>query len=81
MELWDIYDVNKQKTGRTMVRNDWHMKPGDYHLTVLALVKDLQGGCLLRSVSLTRNGPPVNGKSREAACGPEKARRKPCCAK
>ena len=28
MELWDIYDENKQPTGRTMRRNDWHMKPG-----------------------------------------------------
>ena len=35
MEYWDIYDVNKQPTGRTMKRNDWNMKPGDYHLTVL----------------------------------------------
>ena len=28
MEYWDIYDVNKQPTGRTMKRNDWNMKPG-----------------------------------------------------
>ena len=34
-ELWDIYDENKKLTGRTMKRNDWNMKPGDYHLTVL----------------------------------------------
>ena len=39
MELWDIYDVNKQRTGRTMKRNDWTMKPGDYHLTVLGVVR------------------------------------------
>ncbi|MCH3951719.1 MAG: NUDIX hydrolase [Acidaminococcus sp.] len=54
MELWDIYDVNKQKTGRTMVRNDWHMKPGDYHLTVLALVKDLQGRVLITQRQLDK---------------------------
>ena len=29
MEYWDIYDSSKQVTGRKMVRNDWHMKPGD----------------------------------------------------
>ncbi|WP_031556990.1 NUDIX hydrolase [Lachnospira multipara] len=39
MEIWDIYDVNKEKTGRTMVRNDWNMQPGDYHLTVLGVIK------------------------------------------
>ena len=33
-EIWDIYDVDKQLTGRTMKRNDWNMKDGDYHLTV-----------------------------------------------
>ena len=33
MEQWDIYDENKQKTGRTMNRNDWNMQPGDFHLT------------------------------------------------
>ena len=35
MELWDIYDRNKKRTGRTMERNDWNMKEGDFHLTVI----------------------------------------------
>ena len=30
MEYWDIYDEKKQKTGRTMKRNDWNMKPDEY---------------------------------------------------
>ena len=38
MEQWDIYDENKQKTGRTMNRNDWHMKPDEFHLTVLGVL-------------------------------------------
>ena len=25
-ERWDIYDKNKQLTGRTMKRNDWTLK-------------------------------------------------------
>ena len=37
MERWDIYDISKRKTGRTMARNDWTMQPGDYHLTVLGI--------------------------------------------
>ena len=24
-EIWDIYDVDKQLTGRTMKRNDWNL--------------------------------------------------------
>lgn len=47
MELWDIYDENKQKTGRTMERNDWHMKPGDFHLTVLGVLKRPDGKFLI----------------------------------
>ena len=35
MELWDIYDENKKRTGRTMKHNDWNMQPGEFHLTVL----------------------------------------------
>ena len=38
MEYWDIYDAEKQPTGRTMKRNDWCLKEGEYHLTVLGVV-------------------------------------------
>ena len=38
MEFWDIYDENKKPTGRTMKRNDWCLKDGEYHLTVLGVV-------------------------------------------
>ena len=38
MELWDIYDADKKPTGRTMKRNDWCLKDGEYHLTVLGVV-------------------------------------------
>ena len=38
MEFWDIYDENKKPTGRTMKRNEWCLKDGEYHLTVLGVV-------------------------------------------
>ena len=38
MEFWDIYDSRKQRTGRTMKRNDWCLKDGEYHLTVLGVI-------------------------------------------
>lgn len=38
MELWDIYDAKKKPTGRTMKRNDWCLKDGEYHLTVLGVI-------------------------------------------
>ena len=46
-EIWDIYDENKQLTGRTMKRNDWNMQPGDYHLTVLGVIRHTDGRDLI----------------------------------
>lgn len=39
MENWDVYDENMNKTGKTMKRDDWSMKPGEYHVQVLGLVQ------------------------------------------
>lgn len=47
MELWDIYDSNKQRTGRTMKRNDWCLKDGEYHLTVLGVIARPDGKFLI----------------------------------
>lgn len=38
MEYWDIYDKNKQITGRTMKKNDWCLADDEYHLTVLGVI-------------------------------------------
>ena len=51
MELWDIYDENKQPTGRTMRRNDWHMKPDEFHLTVLGVIARRTEPSLSQNVS------------------------------
>ena len=47
MELWDIYDKNKQRTGRTMKRNDWCLKEGEYHLSVLGVIVRPDGKFLI----------------------------------
>ena len=43
MEYWDIYDKNKQLTGRKMKRNDWCLKEDEYHLTVLGVIRRPDG--------------------------------------
>lgn len=58
MELWDIYDSNKQKTGRTMVRNDWHMGPDEFHLTVLGVIMRPDGKFLITQRVLTKSWAP-----------------------
>lgn len=47
MELWDIYDSDKKRTGRTMKRNDWCLKDDEYHLTVLGVVARPDGKYLI----------------------------------
>ncbi len=58
MERWDIYDINKHKTGRTMARNDWTMQPGDYHLTVLGIVTNKAGQFLITRRKMDKEWAP-----------------------
>ena len=54
MELWDIYNKDRELTGRTMERNHWDMAPGEYHLTVLALVTNADGRILVTRRALDK---------------------------
>ena len=58
MELWDIYDENKQPTGRTMKRNDWHMKLDEFHLTVLGVIARPDGTFLITKRVMTKAWAP-----------------------
>ena len=70
MEYWDIYDSNKQRTGRTMKRNDWILKDGEYHLTVLGVVARPDGKFLITKRVRTKHWAPgwweVSGGSVQA---------------
>ena len=57
-ELWDIYDANKELTGRTMKRNDFTMKDGDYHLTVLGVVMKPSGEFLVTRRVMSKSWAP-----------------------
>lgn len=58
MELWDIYDSNKKRTGRTMKRNDWILKEGEYHLTVLGVIARPDGKYLITKRVMTKSWAP-----------------------
>jgi 8-oxo-dGTP pyrophosphatase MutT (NUDIX family) len=58
MEMWDIYDENKRPTGRTMKRNDWNMKEGEYHLTVLGVIAHSDGRFLITKRVMTKAWAP-----------------------
>ena len=57
-EYWDIYDAEKHLTGRTMRRGDWHMQPGDYHLTVLGAVRRSDGKYLITQRKFNKGWAP-----------------------
>ncbi|MCR5732437.1 MAG: NUDIX hydrolase [Sphaerochaetaceae bacterium] len=54
IEYWDIYDINKNKTGRKMLRNDWTMADGDYYLSVLGVIKRPDGSYLITQRSMDK---------------------------
>lgn len=58
MEIWDIYDADKKRTGRTMQKNDWNMKEGEYHLTVLGVVAHKDGRFLITKRVMTKAWAP-----------------------
>lgn len=58
MELWDIYDKDKKPTGRTMERNHFDLKPGEYHLTVLGVIKLPDGRFLITQRVMTKKWAP-----------------------
>lgn len=58
MERWDIYDKNKQRTGRTMARNDWCLADDEYHLTVLGVVARPDGKFLITKRVMTKHWAP-----------------------
>ena len=57
-EYWDIYDINRNKTGRTMKRNDWHTKEGDYYISVLGVVRRSDGKFLITQRVMTKEWAP-----------------------
>ena len=58
MEFWDIYDSDKKQTGRTMKRNDWNLKNGEYHLTVLGVIHRPDGCFLITRRVMTKAWAP-----------------------
>ena len=58
MEYWDIYDKNKQRTGRTMKRNDWCLADDEYHLTVLGVIVRPDGKFLITKRVMTKSWAP-----------------------
>lgn len=80
MEYWDIYDAEKKPTGRVMKRNDWRLKEGEYHLTVLGVIARPDGTFLITKRVMTKAWAPgaweVSGGAAQAGETSEEAVRR-----
>lgn len=57
MELWDVYDVNRNKTDRKMVRGE-AFADGDYHLVVHVCIFNTKGEMLIQQRQSFKEGWP-----------------------
>lgn len=57
MEIWDIYDNNRQKTNRTMVRGT-PFKTGDYITVIHGCIFNHKNEMLIQQRQSTKNGWP-----------------------
>ncbi len=57
MELWDLYDANRNKTGKTHIRGV-PLKDGEYHLTVHVCVFSPSGEMLIQRRSFDKKEYP-----------------------
>lgn len=46
-ELWDIYDINRKKTGRTAERDVYEFKEGEYHIVVTGIILNSRNEILI----------------------------------
>ena len=58
-ELWDIYDINKNKTGRFAERGVYEFKEGEYHLVSVALIINSKKEILITKRSETKKSEPL----------------------
>ena len=46
-EMWDIYDINRKKTGRLAKRDAYEFKEGEYHIVVTAIIMNSKNELLI----------------------------------
>lgn len=58
-ELWDIYDTNKQKTGKVAERGVYQFKKGEYHIVVTAIIINSKKEILISKRAETKKTHPL----------------------
>lgn len=55
MELWDVYDINRNKTNRTWIRGK-ELQPGDFHLVIHVCIFNSNGDMLIQQRQSFKEG-------------------------
>ena len=58
-ELWDIYDSNKQITGRLAERDTYKFQKGEYYLIVVAAIINSRKEILITQRAETKKAAPL----------------------
>ena len=58
-ELWDIYDTNRQATGRLAKRETYKFQKGEFHLITVAVIINSQKQILIAKRSETKKREPL----------------------
>lgn len=53
-ELWDIYDENKNKTGRTAIRDVTILQKGEYHIVVTGIILNSKNEILISKRAMNK---------------------------
>ncbi|MGX9134851.1 NUDIX hydrolase [Rummeliibacillus sp. JY-2-4R] len=57
MELWDVYDINRNKTNRTWARGE-KLQLGDFHLVIHVCIFNSNGDMLIQQRQFCKEGWP-----------------------
>ena len=58
-EYWDIYDKDRNKTGRLAERDVYKLKEGEYHVVTIALILNSKNEMLITRRAPTKKHDPL----------------------
>ena len=58
-ELWDVYDENKNKTGKLVERENYKFQKGEYHLITVAVIMNSKKQILIAKRSEKKKRAPL----------------------
>lgn len=69
MELWDVYDINRNKTGKVLDRHsNERLKDGEYHLVTEGIIINIDGKILVNKRASSKEKYPLMWECTGGSC-------------